>query len=318
MRPDILWLPTASKQAVEVNWLLAGLLLVTGAVLALVFGLMILYMVRYRHDSGLDRGTIAEKTWRFETGWTAVTLLIFFGLFIWGADLYVRLFRPPPDALKIAVIGKQWMWKVEYPGGQREINTIHVPIDRPVELVMSSEDVIHDLAIPAFRVRHDVVPGRTEEIWFTATRPGEYHLFCDQLCGTGHSSMVGAVVAMKAEDYQRWLSENGTGMSLAARGRVLFTQFGCAGCHLAEGRGGNGTVRAPALDGLYGSPVPLADRSVVIADDQYIRDSILQPERQVVASYAPLMPSFSGVVKEEDLVALIAFIKSLGARGEQG
>ena len=318
MRTDIFWLPTASVQATEVNWLMFCLLLVTGAVLSLVFGLIVLYGWRYRHDSGLDRGAVAQKTWRIETAWTVATLVAFFGLFVWGADLYVRMFHPPANALKIAVIGKQWMWKVEYPGGQREINTLHVPMNRPVELIMSSEDVIHDFAIPAFRMKHDVVPGRYEEIWFTADRAGTYHLFCNQLCGTGHASMVGQVIVMTAQDYQHWLSQNGTSQDLASRGRVLFTQFGCAGCHMAEGRGGNGTVRAPDLDGVYGSPVPLSDRTVVIADDQYIRDSILQPERQVVASFEPLMPSFAGVVHEEDLVALIAFIKSLGARADHG
>ena len=317
MREDILSLPAASVQAGEVDHLLLALLVVTGAVLALVFALMILYMVRYRHDSGLDRGAVATKTWSFEIGWTIATLVVFFGLFLWGANLYVRLFTPPADALKISVIGKQWMWKVEYPGGQREIDTLHVPVNRPVELLLTSEDVIHDFSVPAFRVKHDVVPGRYEDLWFTADKPGAYHLFCTQLCGTGHSSMVGEVIVLTQPDFQRWLSQNGTAVTLAARGRILFTQFGCAGCHMADGRGGNGTVRAPDLDGLYGSPVPLADRSVVIADDQYIRDSIVQPERQVVASYAPLMPSFSGVVSEEDLVALVAFIKSLGAAGGQ-
>ncbi len=315
---NILSLPAASVQASESDALLVALLIVTGAVLALVFGLMILYIARYRAGSTLDRGSLGEKSWRFEIGWTAATLVVFFGLFLWGADLYIRMFEPPSDALRISVIGKQWMWKVEYPGGQREIDQLHVPIGRPVELLLTSEDVIHDFAVPAFRVKHDVVPGRYEEIWFTADRKGTYHLFCTQLCGSGHAAMVGQVVALSAPDFSRWLAQNGGAGTLAAQGQVLFMRYGCSGCHGAQGRGGGGTVRAPALDGVYGSPVPLSDGSVVTADDQYLRDSILQPAKQIVASYQPLMPSFQGVVSEEDLVPLIAYIKSLTARGDQG
>lgn len=317
MTHGLLSLPTASVLGRESDWLIAALLLVSLAVLALVFGLMILYIVRYRHDSKLDRGKVARKTWRIEIAWTAATLLVFFGLFLWGADLYLRMFRPPADALKISVVGKQWMWKVEYSGGQREINSLHVPMGRPVELLMTSEDVIHDFSVPAFRIKHDVVPGRYEELWFIADRPGTYHLFCNQLCGVGHSSMVGQVVVMTAPAFQHWLSAHQGSETLAARGRNLFVRFGCAGCHVAGGRGGGGTVRAPDLDGVYGGPVPLSDGSVVIADDQYLHDSILEPRKQVVASYAPLMPSFAGVIGEGDIAALVAFIKSIGPRGGQ-
>ena len=167
-----LWLPEATTSAPEIDYLIIALLLISCAVLALVFGLMLLYMFKYRAGSSIDRGAIAEKTWRLETGWTVATLLIFFGLFVWGADLYVRLFQPPADAMKIYVIGKQWMWKVEHPGGQREIDALHVPVGRPIELVMTSEDVIHDFSVPAFRIKHDVLPGRYETLWFQADRAG--------------------------------------------------------------------------------------------------------------------------------------------------
>jgi len=311
-------LPSASVHAVEIDWLMAALLGVTMAVLALVFGLMLLYVVRYRHSSPLDRGDVAQKTWRIEVGWTTATLVVFFGLFLWGANLYVRLFQPPANAMKISVIGKQWMWKVEHSGGQHEINALHVPVNRPVELLMTSEDVIHDFAIPAFRIKHDVLPGRYENLWFTATETGTYHLFCTQFCGTDHSAMVGEIVVLSGPDFQHWLTETGASETLAAQGRTLFTRYGCGGCHFADGRGGNGTVRAPPLDGLYRHPVPLSDGTVVTADDRYIRDSILLPNSQVVAGYAPLMPSFSGVVTEEDLIRLIAYIKSLAATEDQG
>lgn len=308
---NIFHLPAATGTASEIDWLIAALLIITIAVLALVFGLMLLYIVRYRHDSKIDRGKVAKKTWRFEIGWTSVTLVFFLGLFIWGADVYAGLFRPPADALKIYVVGKQWMWKVEYPGGQREINSLHVPINRDVELLMTSEDVIHDFSVPAFRIKHDVLPGRYEMLWFRANRPGTYRLFCTQFCGVDHSSMTGQVVVMNATDYARWLATSQPAQTLAAQGQVLFMRYGCSGCHQADRTGGGGAVRAPSLNGLFGSPVPLSDGTVVIADEKYIRDSILLPKSQIVASYDPVMPSFSGVIDEADVVKLIAFIKSL-------
>ena len=309
-----LTLTHASVHATEVDALLAALLIMSLAVLALVFGLIWTYAIRYRAGNPEHRGAIGQKSWRIEIGWTTATLVLFFALFIWGADLYVRLYDAPGDALKIYVIGKQWMWKVEHAGGQKEINALHLPVGRPVQLVMTSEDVIHDFSIPAFRIKHDVLPGRYEQLWFNAQTPGTYHLFCTQFCGTDHAAMIGEVVAMTPPDYQRWLEQNGGADTLADAGRVLFTQYGCSGCHQAGHiGGGSSTVRAPSLNGVYGSPVPLADGSVVFADDKYIRDSILMPASQVVASYAPVMPSFAGQIGEEDLIKLIAFIKSLAA-----
>ena len=200
-----LWLPAASANAAEVDHLIWALLGVSLAVLALVFGLMFRYIVKYRAGSPFDRGAVAQKTWRIETAWTVGTLLVFFGLFVWGADLYVRLFQPPRDALKIYVIAKQWMWKVEHVGGQREINALHIPTGRPIELVMTSEDVIHDFSVPAFRLKHDVLPDRYETLWFTATRPGTYSLYCTQFCGLDHSKMMGEVVVLTPPEFQSWL-----------------------------------------------------------------------------------------------------------------
>jgi cytochrome c oxidase subunit 2 len=307
-------LPAASAYAREVDWLLVSLLGISLLVLALVLGLMAVYVVRYRYDSGLDRGEVATKTWRIEVAWTAATLVGFFGLFIWGADLFVRMYQPKSDPLTINVIAKQWMWKIEYPGGQREINALHIPTDRDVQLLLTSEDVIHDFGVPAFRVKRDVLPGRYEALWLRSDRPGTYHLFCDQFCGTDHASMVGTVTVMSGPDYQKWLELNGTSAGLVAEGHALFIKYGCSGCHQDGLSGGAGTVRAPSLNGLYNSPVPLSDGSTVIADDRYIHDSILYPQQQIVASYAPLMPSFDGVIGEEDLVKMVAYIKSLAPR----
>jgi cytochrome c oxidase subunit II len=304
-------LPEASSNAPESDALFAALLIVSAMVLALVFGLMLLYIIRYRASNTSDRGAIAEKSWRFEISWTAATLGVFFGLFVWGANLYVRLFQPPSDALKIYVVAKQWMWKVEHAGGQREIDVLHVPVNRPVELLMTSEDVIHDFSVPAFRLKHDVLPGRYEALWFRADRIGSYRLFCTQFCGTDHAAMIGKVVVMNGPDYQNWLQTSPSSGDLVSEGKTLFSRYGCSGCHQAGPSGGRGTVRAPSLNGLYGSTVPLSDGTTVLADDRYIRDSILAPRAQIVASYDPIMPSFTGVMSEEDLVRIVAFIQSL-------
>ncbi len=310
-----LWLPAAASNAPETDQLMLGLLLLSGAVLAMVFGLMAAFIWRYRHNSGIDRGKIAERTWRIETGWTAATLVVFFGFFIWGAHLFVRLQQSPANAMKIYVIGKQWMWKVEYPGGQREINSMHVPVNTPIEVVLTSEDVIHDFFVPAFRIKHDVLPDRYDSVWFKPTEVGTYHLFCSQFCGTLHAGMIGQIVVMSAPDYRRWLEQNGASQSLVAQGQVLFMRYGCSGCHGSNGAGGpqsGSLVRAPQLAGLYGSPVTLTDGRVVRADDRYIRDCILLPETVRVASYPPVMPSFAGQISEEDLLKIIAYIQSLG------
>ena len=292
-------LPQASAHAFETDALILSLVLMSAAVLALVFGLTWTYVIRYRASNPLDRGQISQKTWRFEIAWTVATLVVFFGLFLWGAHLYVRLFQAPPDALKISVIGKQWMWKVEHPGGQREINELHVPIGRAVQLVMISEDVIHDFSIPAFRIKHDVLPGRYETLWFTATEPGTFSLFCTQFCGTDHSAMIGRVTVMSGPDYAAWLARNGTSDDLASEGSALFRMYGCSGCHATgPGTAASPVVRAPPLAGVFGHPVPLSDGTVVTADEQYIRDSILYPARQIVAGYENRMPPFAESVIE--------------------
>jgi cytochrome c oxidase subunit 2 len=313
------WLPQASSSAAETDDLLAGLLVLSCAVLALVFGLMFRYIVKYRAGSGLDRAAVGEKSWIFEIAWTAATLLIFFGLFVWGADLYIRQFEPPSNALKIYVIAKRWMWKAEHVGGQREINSLHVPVGKPIELVMTSEDVIHDFSVPAFRIKHDVLPDRYETLWFTATRPGHYDLYCTQYCGLDHSRMVGEVVVLAQPQFQAWLEQNGSGDTLAAAGKILFMRYGCSGCHGGDAAGSDpgGALRAPRLAGLYGSPVSLSNGTVAPADERYLHDAILAPEQRSVAGYAPIMPSFAGQIGEEDLLKLIAYIKSLAPERPQ-
>jgi cytochrome c oxidase subunit 2 len=298
----------ASTAGVETDHLLWAMLAVSLAIMLLVVGLMLLYAIRYRAASHADRSHPEEKSWVIEIGWTAATLAVFFGLFLWGADLYVRLNGVPEHALPIYVVGKQWMWKVEHPDGQREINALHVPLGRPIELIMTSEDVIHDFSVPALRIKHDVLPGRYDTLWFQATEAGDYHLFCTQFCGTDHAAMGGTVTVMTEPDYDSWLAAQQSEGTLAAQGREVFIRDGCDGCH-----GGRSTVRAPSLAGLFGNPVPLSDGRVVRADEAYLRDSILYPGRDIVAGFANQMPSFAGHISEEDLVKLVAYIKSLAA-----
>jgi len=214
--------------------------------------------------------------------------------------------RAPKGAMEIYVVGKQWMWKVQHTTGQREINELHVPVGRPVKLIMTSEDVIHDFSIPAMRVKADVIPGRFVQMWFEPTTPGTYRVFCAEYCGTDHSEMVGQVVVMEPNAYQAWLSGGAVEGSLASTGEKLFADFACNTCHRPDSRG-----RGPVLQNLFGHPVQLHDGTVVTADESYIRESILQPAAKVTAGFQPVMPAFQGLVSEEQLLALIEYVKSL-------
>jgi cytochrome c oxidase subunit II len=208
--------------------------------------------------------------------------------------------------MDVYVIGKQWMWKLEHAGGQREIDELHVPAGRPVRLVMTSQDVIHDFFMPVFRIKQDVLPGRYTILWFTATKPGDYHLFCSQYCGTDHSRMIGHVVVMAPAAFAAWLARGNGAQTMAARGAARFRQYGCSGCH-----GANASVHAPKLEGLFGKPVQLEGGGSVIADERYVHDSVMLPKKEITAGYAPIMPSFQGQIAEEDLLDIVEYIKSL-------
>jgi cytochrome c oxidase subunit 2 len=302
----------ASTMAQRVDHLLFFLLAVTGTVGVLVTILVIAFAVKYRRRSEGERTPRILGSLRLELFWTLVPLGIFMVMFVWGASVFTSANRPPEDAIQIYVVGKQWMWKVQHPGGQREIKTLHVPVGKPVQLTLISEDVIHDFAVPAFRLKIDVLPGRYVATWFEATKTGSFHLFCDQYCGTDHAGMVGQVVVLKQEDYDRWLGERAEG-SLAFQGRNLFLKFECTSCH------GRETQRAPILEDLYGRKVPLRDGRTVVADDGYIRESILDPRAKIVQGWEPIMPTFkgqladenAGLSEEDSLIRLVAYIKSL-------
>ncbi|MBA2919455.1 cytochrome c oxidase subunit II [Sphingomonas sp. MAH-20] len=310
MRGFPVWPVEAGHYAGEMDALFIGLVIVTVLTAGFVCFLLIFFAARYRAGHDADRSHTIEKTWRWEVGWTTASLLIFVGLAVWGADLYLRLYRPPKNAVQIFVVGKQWMWKAQHPGGQREINELHVPAGRAIRLVMASQDTIHSFYVPALRVKQDVVPGRYESMWFQADRPGRYHLFCAEYCGTDHARMGGWLTVMAPRAFAGWLRDRGGQQSLAAQGEQLFHAFGCSGCH-----GPGGTVRAPDLNGVYGGPVALQDGRVVSADERYVRDSILMPKSEVAAGYDPVMPSFAGQVGEDDLAKLVAYVQSLGRKG---
>ncbi len=282
-------------------FVLAVTLFFTLLIAALVIGFAVKY--RRRAPDEIPKPVIGSTS--LEILWSAVPLAIALGIFVWGASVYFDIYRPPDDALEVYVVGRQWMWKVQHPDGQREINELHIPVGRPVKLIMTSEDVIHDVFVPEFRVKQDVLPGRYTTLWFEATKPDRYHWFCAEYCGTGHSTMVGTVVAMDPAEYQDWLSSRAEG-SLALEGRKLFQQLQCLTCHTGTPSG-----RAPVLEGIFRRTVPLEGGGTVTADESYLRESILRPDAKVVAGYRPIMPAYEGQVTEEQLVQVIAYLKAL-------
>jgi cytochrome c oxidase subunit 2 len=301
-----LWPANASAYADQVDLLLTAFTVLIVALSAPVFILMAVFALKYRRGRPADRRHPIDNSVGVETSWALIPFVLLLGFYVWATWLFVDLHRNPADALQIDVVAKQWMWKFQHPGGQREINTLHVPTGEPVVLTMASEDVIHSLYIPALRIKQDVVPGRYTTLHFTADRPGSWRLECAEFCGTDHSVMGGTFIAMTPEDYADWLSTASTDATLAAAGAEIFRARGCSGCH-----GPSSTVHAPPLAGLYGGPVPLADGSVVTADDQYIRDSILLPQKQIAAGYPAIMPTFANQLSEEDVLKLVAYVKSL-------
>lgn len=301
------WSEAASGIGGEIDALLIGLTVISVLVVGGISLLIVVFALRYRRGSRAARRGAPARDRRLEAIWITVPLVVFLGIFYWSARLYAELRTPPDDALEINVVAKQWMWKVQHPEGQREIDTLHVPAGRPVKLVMTSQDVIHSFYVPAFRVKQDVLPGRYTTLWFEATRAGEYPLLCAEFCGTGHSRMKGRVIALPPEAYARWLQDNPGPGSLVSQGEALFRRHGCSGCHSERS-----SVDAPLLDGLYGRRIALADGRMVSVDEGYIRDSILLPAKQVAAGYTPIMPSFQGQLDEDEILALVAYVRSLG------
>ncbi|HEY6272142.1 MAG TPA: cytochrome c oxidase subunit II [Terriglobales bacterium] len=312
MQPNVPLFPEqASSVAAHVDNFYLFLVLITTFFSLLIALLILFFIIKYRKTPERQAVQIHGST-LLEIVWTVIPLGISMVMFVWGAVLYYHLQRPPAGAMEIYAVGKQWMWKFQHPGGQREINALHVPTGRPIRVTLISQDVIHDLFVPAFRVKMDVLPNRYTYVWFTPTQVGTYHLFCSQYCGTNHSGMVGEVTVMKPQDYAEWLASGKAEGSLASQGEKLFQEFGCITCHRPDSG-----ARGPNLQGLYGRPVRLTDNRVVIADDNYIRESILQPNAKIVNGFQPIMPTFQGVISEEGLIQITEYLKHLGEQESQ-
>ncbi len=294
----------ASTLASKTDALLFFLLAVTSFFTVLIFLLILVFAIKYRR-SRHPKAVQIHGNDSLELVWTFIPLVIALFIFVWGATVYFSYASVPKDAIQIYGVGKQWMWKFQHADGQREINQLHVPVGRNVAVTLISQDVIHSFFVPAFRVKMDVLPNRYRTTWFHATRAGTYHLFCAEYCGTMHSGMIGEVVVMEPGDYERWLTQNGEG-SLASSGEKLFRHYGCISCHRADTG-----QRGPDLAGLYGKQVFLSDGRSLIADENYIRESILEPKAKIVAGFQPIMPTFQGQVTEDAMNELVAYIKSL-------
>jgi cytochrome c oxidase subunit II len=308
------WIPfvpeSASTESGNVDALYFYLSGVTVFFTVLIAAVIIFFVIRYRRRTPYEIPRPIAGSHALETLWSVIPFVIAMSIFVWGATLYFRQSKPPKNALEVYVVGKQWMWKFQHSTGQREINELHVPVGRKVKLIMATEDVIHDVFIPAFRIKADVIPGRYTTQWFEATRPGTYHLFCAEYCGMNHSQMTGSVIVMEPTAFNDWLSGNANQQSAASSGQQLYQTLGCASCHGNNGEGGRG----PALVGVFNSNVQLGNGQTVRADESYIRESILNPNAKLVNGFGPIMPTFQGVVNEEQLVQLLAYVKSLSAQ----
>lgn len=297
--------PDASRHAAHVDVLIGAfgalVLMLAGPVIVLLFA----FAIRYRRGKQVNRTPRKDGNVALEVSWSIVPFVLILAFFTIAARMYFDLREPPPGAMAVTVVAKQWMWKFQHPEGQAEINALHVPVGLPVRLTMTSQDVVHSLYLPALRLKQDLLPGRYTELWFTADRPGTYHLFCAEFCGTDHAVMGGGFIAMKRSDYARWLASQASGGSLAIQGGALYARLGCGACHDA-----GASVRAPALIGLYGRTVTLADGSTVRADDQYLRDAILDPNAQATAGYRLIMPTYRGVIGEAEAMQLVAYLKT--------
>ncbi len=305
------WVPIFPEQAStfawEVDTLYFYLLLISAFFIVTIFSAILFFFIKYREKEKFATGEEIHGSIALETVWSIIPFIISMTIFLGGAVIYFNQYRPPADTMDIYVVGKQWMWKLQHETGQREINELHVPVGRNVKLTMTTEDVLHDFYIPAFRTKADVIPGRYTTLWFNATKPGKYHLYCAEYCGLNHSGMGGWIYVMEQRDFDNWLSGNVSGQTPVQAGQDLFqNKLGCASCHQ-----GGANQRGAKIEGIYNTDIKLTTGQTVKADDEYIRNSILNPASQIVEGYQPIMPTYKGQVTEEQLVSLVAYIKSL-------
>lgn len=300
----------ASLHAVRVDTLYLSLVGVSAIIILIVFGLILVFAVRYRKGSGLKRPRLPSlMSHEMEIGWTLATLLSFIGIYVWASAVRIEDYNPPANALNIRVVAKQWMWKFEHPDGAREIDVLHVPLGVPVRLSMTSQDVIHSFFVPAFRRKQDVLPDRITTMWFKPSKLGNFAIRCAEYCGTDHSLMLGEVDVMPPAQYAAWATHHADS-TLPSQGATDFRQLGCEACHTGNRQ------RAPDLQGLYGSKVDLADGRTVVADESYLERSILDPRADIVKGYLPVMPSYRSVITARETSALIAYLKSMRRKGK--
>lgn len=295
-----------SKDAARVDALWLFWLMVAGFFTLLICILLLVFCIRYRRRKGQAKPRPVHGNIPLEVVWIVIPLVLAMVLFGWGAVLYRDLSQPPGGTLDVYVVAKQWMWKVQHPSGRREINELHLPAGRPVRLILSSEDVIHDFFVPAFRVKMDVLPGRFTYLGLEPERTGVFDLFCAEFCGTGHSDMIGKVVVLEPHRFQQWLDEDPERPPMAESGKQLFERLGCAACHMA-----GDDPRGPTLRGLYGSMVRLESGASVLADEAYLREAVLEPDKTIVRGYRAIMPTYKDQVTEEQLVKLLEYMRSL-------
>jgi cytochrome c oxidase subunit 2 len=289
----------------QVDALYIYLVLVSAVMTLLIFTAVAVLAIKYRTRVGQPAHHIEGSTF-LEITWSIIPFGVMLTFFLWGAVLYFKERTPPNNSTEVYVVAKQWMWKVEHMEGQREINELHVASGQNVKLIMTSQDVIHSFFVPAFRIKQDVLPGRYTTLWFQATTPGTYHLFCAEYCGTSHSGMIGNIIVMEPKEYAQWMA-GGPSAPLPEAGKQLFASLGCSTCHRFDIQG-----RGPNLTAVYNKPVLLEDGRTVIADENYVRESILNPTAKIVNGFKPVMPTFQGLVSDEQLNALVAYVKSLG------
>ncbi|HXR99563.1 MAG TPA: cytochrome c oxidase subunit II [Pyrinomonadaceae bacterium] len=305
------WIPLVPDSASTLSWKVDALYFYLSGVTLffslLISAVLIFFVIRYRRRTPYEIPRPIAGSHKLETLWTIIPFVIAMTMFGWGAQVYFQQYKPPANAIEVYVVGKQWMWKLQHATGQREINQLHIPVGRKIKLIMTSEDVIHDFFVPAFRTKMDVVPGKYTTMWFEATTPGTYHLFCAEYCGMNHSGMTGSIIVMEPREFDNWLSGNAGSGTPASQGQQLFQSLGCASCHGQNGEGGRG----PTLAGIYGQKTQLQTGESVPVDDSYVRESILNPQAKLVAGFGAIMPTFQGQVSEDQLLQLLAYIKSL-------
>jgi cytochrome c oxidase subunit II len=310
------WIPLVPDSASTFSWKVDALYFYLSGVTLffslLISAVLIFFVIRYRRRTPYEIPRPIAGSHKLETLWTIIPFVIAMTMFGWGAQIYFQQYKPPANAIEVYVVGKQWMWKLQHATGQREINQLHIPVGRKIKLIMTSEDVIHDFFVPAFRTKMDVVPGKYTTLWFEATTPGTYHLFCAEYCGMNHSGMTGSIIVMEPREFDNWLSGNSGSGTPASQGQQLFQSLGCASCHGQNGEGGRG----PTLAGIFGKKTELQTGESVNVDEGYVRESILNPQAKLVAGFGAIMPTFQGQISEDQLMQIVAFIKSLPAGGQ--